>query len=102
MKTTQIIPIKVALEFRLVFALLTPDKMELACSRPKMRNERESLRLLKIRYARERGTFDNIKCLRSDAFSESLPMAEREIISKIIIRVTNVRFFIFTSDVTNP
>lgn len=71
----KVIPIKVAFEFLLVFVLLTPDKMELAWSRPRMRNVRESLSPFKIRYARERGTFVNIKCFRSFAFSESFPIA---------------------------
>lgn len=91
-----------ALEFRLVFVLLTPDRMELAWSRPRIRNDRESLRLLKMRYARERGTLDNIKCLRSFAFSESLPMAEKEIISKVVISGTNAGLFISKIGVTNP
>lgn len=72
----KVIPIETVLEFFLELALFTPDKIQLAWSRPSTRKVRESFRFFKIRYDRERGTFDNIKCFRSAAFDESLPMTE--------------------------
>lgn len=67
------------LEFFREPALLTPDNIELAWSRPNTRNVRESVKLLKIRYARDLGTFDNIKCFFSAAFGELLPIAEKKL-----------------------
>lgn len=66
------------LEFFLEFTLLTPDRIALAWSLPNTRKVRESLRFFKIRYERERGTLDNIKCFLSAAFAESLPIAVNE------------------------
>lgn len=51
--------------------------MEFAWSRPKTRSDRESFRFFSMRYDRDRGTFDNIKCFFSAAFAESAPIAEK-------------------------
>lgn len=70
------LPMDDVFEFFLEFALLTPDRIAFAWSRPKTRNVRESFKFFIIRYERERGTFDNIKCFLSAAFGESFPMAK--------------------------
>lgn len=43
------IPIEIVLEFLRELALLTPDNMELAWSRPNTRRERESFRFFNMR-----------------------------------------------------